>query len=197
MYNVSMLSVTRLSSERNDRILFSDLNFTIKPGHGLHVVGPNGAGKTTLLRIVSGLLPATEGTIQKQGDLLYIGHQPGLKAHLSPLENLKFMLALTNLQAKMSIEQALNQLGLKGLEHVPTHTLSAGQQRRVSLARLLLVPAKLWILDEPFTSLDRTGIKFIEQLLIEHLRQQGLLLLTSHQPLKVQGIFMHQLILDA
>ncbi len=185
--------VKNLSAERNHRLLFKDLSFTLRAGECLQILGENGAGKTTLLRTLSGLMPILEGSIHWKDDLIYIGHQNSVKAHLTPRENLKFMMALTGFCTSISIEQALETMDLQSLAHVPTHTLSAGQQRRLGLARLLFNSARLWILDEPLTALDQKGIQLIEQLLKTHLKQQGLLILTSHQPLKIDGFVLREL----
>jgi heme exporter protein A len=185
-----------LTAERNERCLFTDLNFTLNSGEILQVVGANGAGKTTLLRIISGLLPAVEGEVSWCGkriehcretyfsDLIYIGHQTGAKGGLTPRENLRFAGQLAGQALDMSaIDVALDTVGLRGMEDTETHMLSAGQQRRVSLARLALISARLWILDEPLAALDTSGVEIVERLISRHLGQQGMLLMTSHQPL--------------
>lgn len=186
------LRIEHLQCIRDDRILFDDLNFQLSVGQLLQIEGPNGCGKTSLLRILCGLTLATEGVVywnnqdiqavaaEYWATLAYIGHAPGIKADLTPLENLAMARALSANPTEMDLETALVQMGLYGFEDVPTRTLSAGQQRRVALARLLINQAQLWILDEPFTALDKAAIKMIENLLDNHARQGGMAILTSH-----------------
>lgn len=186
------LHVEQLQCIRDDRILFENLHFELSAGQLLQIEGPNGSGKTSLLRILCGLTLATEGTVYWNNQdiqeittdywaiLSYIGHAPGVKAELTPLENLAMARALSSDSNDMNLETALAQMGLYGFEDVPTRTLSAGQQRRVALARLLINNAQLWILDEPFTALDKSAIKMIENLLDTHAKQGGMAILTSH-----------------
>lgn len=190
-----LLQVVDLFCERDDRILFSRLNFSVYPGEILQVEGQNGSGKTTLLRILSGLSRHYEGNILWRGiavsaqadrfrrELLYFGHHAGVKAVLTAEENLAWYAAL---DADIDLQQipfALNAVGLKGFEDVPCHMLSAGQNRRVSLARLYLSRAPLWILDEPFTAIDKKGVASQEALLLEHAARGGTVLLTTHHEL--------------
>lgn len=194
-YNLTnYLTATNLQCIRDDRILFTNLNFTLAAGQLLQVEGRNGSGKTSLLRILCGLTLPTEGTVTWQeqdiqtirstyyANLLYIGHTSGIKAELTPLENLALAQAIGCYPSGVSLEEALAQVGLAGFEEVPTRALSAGQQRRVALARLLLNHAQLWILDEPFTALDKTAISLVENWLEQHAQQGGMAVLTSHHP---------------
>ncbi|OQW90589.1 MAG: heme ABC transporter ATP-binding protein CcmA [Beggiatoa sp. IS2] len=190
------LVVEHLQCIRDDRILFTDLNFSLVSGQLLQVEGPNGSGKTSLLRILCGLTLPTEGTVLWNGqnihtiqadywaNLAYIGHAPGIKAELTPLENLAMARAFAASPTTLSLPEALAQVGLYGFEEVPTRTLSAGQQRRVAMARLLINKAQLWILDEPFTALDKAAILMIENLLATHAQQGGMAVFTSHHLLK-------------
>ncbi|MFU8798196.1 MAG: cytochrome c biogenesis heme-transporting ATPase CcmA [Gammaproteobacteria bacterium] len=194
-----MLKVFDLTAERNERSLFSGLNFTLNPGEVLQVTGSNGAGKTTLLRMISGLLPLSSGKVAYEGNgLLYIGHALSLKGRLTPYENLQFSIKLAGCLSKLSlsVEEALRAVGLEGFETVETHTLSMGQQRRVNLARLLLIPANLWILDEPLAALDKQGIQLVESLILAHIAQAGMIVLTSHQLLSLENIVFKNLILN-
>ncbi len=191
-----LLEIKELQCIRDDRILFDHLNFTLNKGQILQIEGPNGSGKTSLLRMLCGLALPNEGIIYwKNKDiqeiksdywaiLAYIGHTSGLKADLTPLENLAIARALTLFPTTLTLEAALAQMGLCGFEDIPTRTLSAGQQRRVALARLLTNQTQLWILDEPFTALDKTAIRRTEELIITHAQQGGMVILTSHHTLQ-------------
>jgi len=186
------LVVEQLQCIRDDRLLFNNLNFTLSEGQLLQIEGRNGSGKTSLLRILCGLTLPTEGGVFWKGDnihtinsnywatLSYVGHAAGIKAELTPLENLAFARALGQAPTEIELDEALAHVGLYGFEDVATRTLSAGQQRRVALARLLINRCQLWILDEPFTALDRTAITLVEQLLETHTAQGGMAILTSH-----------------
>ena len=186
------LVVKHLQCIRDDRVLFDNLNFSLSPGQLLQIEGHNGSGKTSLLRILCGLTDPTSGTVywKKQdiqkintnywATLAYIGHLNGIKAELTPLENLAMARALATTPTSIDMNEALDKVGLYGFEDVPARTLSAGQQRRVALARLLVNEAQLWILDEPFTALDKSAISMVEELLDAHALQGGMAILTSH-----------------
>ncbi|OBT15856.1 heme ABC transporter ATP-binding protein CcmA [Vibrio sp. UCD-FRSSP16_10] len=191
-----MLQVTELSAIRDERILFDDLSFNMQAGDLVQVEGRNGTGKTTLLRIIAGLGDKESGEIKwKQQsifsdresfhqDLLFLGHQTGIKRDLSAYENLSFYLSFSDQSyTQDEVWQALTKVGLAGREDVPVATLSAGQQRRVALARLWLSKHPLWILDEPLTAIDKQGVKVLEQLFVQHTEQGGMVLLTTHQDL--------------
>lgn len=196
--SLPMLSARELYCERDDRLLFESLSFQLPAGQVLQVKGSNGSGKTTLLRILCGLndnyrgeidwfgRPVAEQRDSFYGSLLYLGHRVGVNMVLSPLENLRWA---CNLQAPTSDEriyQALEKLDLRGFEQSPCHNLSAGQKQRVSLARLLISPARLWILDEPFTTLDVYGVAALEELLAGHVSQGGSVVVTTHHALSVK-----------
>lgn len=186
-----------LFCERDDRILFDQLSFSVEPGEIVQIEGQNGSGKTTLLRIMAGLSRHFEGDIFWNGEsiyqqpsiyrsnLLYFGHQPGVKALLTPLENLSWYSAMHPSIEKNQVLSALKSVGLLGFEDVPCYTLSAGQQRRVALARLYLSQASLWILDEPFTAIDKKGVAEKESLIGQHAAKGGSVLLTTHHELAV------------
>lgn len=190
----SMLSVSDLSCVRGERRLFAGLCFDLGSGEWLHVQGENGTGKTTLLRALVGLSHPAEGEICWRGqpiralgedyrrDMLYLGHHGAVKEELTPLENLKLAAALDgrDLDERESMA-ALHRFGLKGREDLPVRFLSAGQKRRVLLARLVTRKAALWVLDEPFTALDVKAVDMLSALIAEHLQQGGLAILTSHQ----------------
>lgn len=189
-----MLEVSNLTAIRDDRVLFENLQFEIKPGELVQIEGRNGTGKTTLLRIVTGLGDREEGIIKWKGeeveksrdvfhqDLLFLGHQTGVKRELTALENLRFYQSIhNNSSSDKEIFAALAQVGLAGREDVPVAQLSAGQQRRVALARLWLSNQILWILDEPLTAIDKQGVKVLESLFVSHADNGGIVVLTTHQ----------------
>ncbi|CAE6897917.1 but its exact role is uncertain. Responsible for energy coupling to the transport system [Vibrio sp. B1REV9] len=189
-----MLEVSNLTAIRDERILFEKLQFEIKPGELVQIEGRNGTGKTTLLRIVTGLGDREEGIIKWKGeliekardvfhqDLLFLGHQTGVKRELTALENLRFYQSIhNNRSSDEEIFAALAQVGLAGREDVPVAQLSAGQQRRVALARLWLSNQILWILDEPLTAIDKQGVKVLESLFARHADNGGIVVLTTHQ----------------
>jgi heme exporter protein A len=181
-----LLEARELSLERGGRQLFSDLSFDVHPGHLLQIEGANGAGKTSLVRILAGLSRyGFRGRVTRHGALLYLGHQPGVKALLTPRENLAWHAGGEGDYADAEIEAALERVGLFGYEDLPSHALSAGQHRRVNLARLYLSDSPLWLLDEPFTAIDREGVRALEALLVQHVERGGAVVMTSHQPLQV------------
>lgn len=184
---------------RDHRVLFDHLDLTLEPGSVLHLEGANGAGKTSLLRVLCGLLPATAGEVLWRGhsirqrraeyhaELLYLGHSPGLKLDLTALENLRFLAALGDreIDGDPDAGRALAALGLTGFEDLPVRRLSAGQRRRVALARLWLSGRPLWLLDEPLTALDSAAGERLQARIRRHAETGGAVLLTSHQPLVV------------
>ena len=194
-----MLAATGLACFRGDRLLFRDLDLNVNAGQALQVRGPNGCGKTTLLRILCGLTSPEDGTIRWRGrvlrghdpdylrDLRYIGHNDGVKLVLSPRENLRIAMALDSGADEAALEAALERLDLTHFMDVPCRTLSAGQRRRVGLARLTLGGARLWLLDEPFTALDSSGTDTVRALVEAHLDGGGCAVLTSHQSVRIDA----------
>lgn len=194
---VPLLEAVALSCERDWRMLFEQLAFRLDAGDMLQISGPNGSGKTSLLRLIAGLRQPTAGDILLQGkalseqrcelarNLLWIGHAAGIKGLLTAEENLAWLCALHRPASREAIWQALEAVGLRGFEDVPCHTLSAGQQRRVALARLYLADTPpLWVLDEPFTALDKSGVAQLEAHLAGHCERGGVVVLTTHHSLQ-------------
>ncbi|GAB2703960.1 cytochrome c biogenesis heme-transporting ATPase CcmA [Aliiglaciecola aliphaticivorans] len=196
---MALLRGQNLGCVKQDRTLFEMVNFSIEPSQLLYVRGQNGAGKTSLLRILVGLSDPAAGyveykhqdihTVSEQyfQDLVYFGHKLGLSLNLNAIENLQFWCQLNQVNCtETELFELFAELGLVGLEDVPVSQLSAGQQRRVALARLWLkTDAKLWILDEPFTALDVQGIALLRNKMIQHLSEGGAIIITSHQTLDV------------
>jgi len=175
--------------------LFSDVGFTLSAGDVLQIQGTNGSGKTSLLRILTGMSQPETGEVlwdntniddnreSYHQNLLYIGHLNGLKAELSALENLQLSQQYLLQSNALSSQAALEAVGLSGYEHILAHQLSAGQKRRVALARLFLSSAPLWILDEPTTAIDVDGVNTFEKTIENHALNGGMVILTAHQPL--------------
>jgi heme exporter protein A len=192
-----VLAAADLYCERDERVLFSHLNFSIQPGEVLQIQGANGSGKTTLLRILCGLNADYSGDILWQGHnsrdvrenfcagLFYLGHSPAINKTLTPLQNLRWYCASQGFADDAAIHAALAALGLRGYADIPCYQMSAGQQRRVSLARTQLSRATLWILDEPFTALDRKGVAELEARIAAFAAAGGAVILTTHHPLQL------------
>lgn len=194
------LEFQQFTCERDGDALFAPLDFTVSSGEVVQVSGPNGAGKTTFLRSICGLFEDWRGSFKWNGQeissppydmrcqLLYFGHQPGVKQSLTARENLEWAFGVQGNPFPGSIEHALAQVGLAGYEDVLCHQLSAGQARRVALARLYVTQAAIWILDEPFTAIDKSGVANLETLVAQHASNGGLVLLTTHQPLNTAQV---------
>tara|TARA_R110000822_G_scaffold16670_5_gene56495 strand:- start:598 stop:1233 length:636 start_codon:yes stop_codon:yes gene_type:complete len=197
------ITLQQLACERDQRELFDGVSLRLEPGEVLQVAGPNGSGKTSLLRILAGLLPPAAGDIgygdqsifklagreRWRRDRLFIGHAPAVKGALSAKENLAWLCALSQPASAEAIWQALDKVGLRGFEDVLCQHLSAGQQRRVALARLYLEAHPVWILDEPFTAIDRSGVAALEAHLLAHAANGGTVILTTHHSLDhLQGL---------
>lgn len=195
-----LLELRQVSCERDERRLFEHLNLRAYAGDVIQIIGPNGSGKTTLLRALAGINPDYTGELLWMGrpvadtaweyaqDLLYLGHLPGIKKALSPAENLRWYAAIGGNESLSAISFALDAVGLYGYEDIPCYQLSAGQLRRVALARLYLSKARLWILDEPFTAIDKRGAAQLETVFSRHADQGGVILLTSHQDLALDSL---------
>lgn len=195
-----LLDVTQLHLWRGDRHLLKGLSFSVADGELLQLLWPNGTGKTSLLRCLAGFLYAEEGGIQWNGqsvkedraafhwDLAYLGHENALKDELSAMENLRFACALRARYGTRELQQALSEVGLAAIDpQLPVRSFSAGQKRRVALARLSLWRAKLWLLDEPVTNLDAAGQAVFEKLLATHLAAGGAAIIATHRQIDMPG----------
>jgi heme exporter protein A len=182
---------------RGDRHVLKGVSLTLRPHELLHISGPNGTGKTTLLRVASGLLRPEQGTVawlgksiasvrsEYQWALAYASHEPALKGDLTALENLRFMVGLKRRATAAELRASLDLTGVAGCADLPVRVLSAGQRRRVVMARVLAMRASLWLLDEPFTNLDTAGSELLATLLAKHVNDGGLALVVAHHELKV------------
>lgn len=185
-----LLAATGLRFSRNDEPVFGPLDLAVDTGEALLVQGENGAGKTTLLRVLAGLLRADRGEVrihgrpaspaERAGTIGYLGHLAGLKSDLSTLENLHYLGGLQGRRTGHAPVAALELVGLAGYEDALVRQLSAGQRKRLALARLWLAPSPLWLLDEPYANLDLEGIELVNRLIQAHLRDGGATLLTTH-----------------
>lgn len=195
-----MLNASNLSCVRGERSLFSGVDLAVDAGEWLHVRGANGSGKTSLLRLLAGLSQPADGEIRWGGkpvaedaqafraDLLYLGHHAAVKEELTGLENLQLASSLDGAELpRAEAVAALRRFGLQGREDLPVRFLSAGQKRRVLLARLLARKARLWILDEPFTALDTRAVQMLGALIGEHVGAGGMAVVTSHQAVPIEG----------
>ena len=196
----ALLQIQNLSCERDDRDLFNDFNFPFYAGDIVQIQGTNGSGKTTLLRILSGLFTSYQGSVLYKGEsifdceseyqsqLLFVGHKLPVKPSLNVLENLRFLIGIKQVVTDKSLFLALELVGLKGFEYALCQNLSAGQQRRVSLARLYICDASLWILDEIFTAIDLSGVSQIEALLQKKSSEGVTIILTTHHELSISDL---------
>ena len=201
---VNLLEASNLKLTRQERVLFEALSFTAAPGSLVVVEGANGAGKTSLLRILAGLTPAEEGDVRWRGreirgcrsafnaEFAYVGHGLGVKLNLTPEENLQVVGGLTA-GGNASVDHALDRLALSAHAAVRCAQLSAGQRRKVALARLLIRDARLWILDEPYTALDRATIETVDGMIRAHLAAGGVAVMTSHQTVGLDAANRHRI----
>ena len=179
------LIVENLACQRGGRTLFQGLSFALAGGEGLRIVGPNGAGKTSLLRLIAGLLAPAQGSVALEGAeegageaAHLVGHQDAVKGALTVEENLEFWRAV--LGGGAAVETALSVLGLTALAQFPARVLSAGQRRRLALARLLVAKRRLWLLDEPASGLDVDGQKTLSRMISEHISAGGIAVVAAH-----------------
>ncbi|MGO4700324.1 cytochrome c biogenesis heme-transporting ATPase CcmA [Dyella sp. 2RAB6] len=193
----TLLQAVGLAFYRQDEPVFGPLDFSVDAGEIALVEGDNGSGKTTLLRILAGLLHVEEGELRWRGeawqrdehlgDVVFLGHHLGLKGDLSARENLAVAIGLYGRRDGLAAADALREIGLAGYEDEPVRRLSAGQKKRAALVRLLLLPATLWLLDEPYANLDRAGIELVNGLLARHAARGGAALVTSHGAVSFLG----------
>lgn len=197
--------VDDLSERRGYRDLFRDLSFTVQPGSLLEITGPNGAGKSTLLHCLTGLRRPESGEIRWQGeptnrsikfqsDLRYVGHRVGVKASLTALENLELACAMSG-TTRFNAISALERFSIKHCAGLPCRQLSAGQRRRVALARLVASPGRLWVLDEPFSALDRDGQALVSDAIRQFCGEGGTVVMTTHHAVAMDDIPVRQLTL--
>lgn len=203
------LRVSHLTCERGYRELFNDLSFELSSGEILHIKGENGTGKTSLLRILAGLALPVCGEITFDGydcrkyrseyneQIAFMGHKLGIKLELTALENIRSYCELGNHCTDQQIMAVLQQVGLYGFEEMYCNQLSAGQKRRVALAQAILSKTRLWILDEPFTSLDVVGVEFFLKMIHQHVTKGGMVLLTTHQDVNLENCTIRYLQLPA
>jgi len=201
-----LLAARGLTFARNEQPVFGPLDFSVDAGEALLVQGDNGAGKTTLLRVLAGLLRADTGDVAIDGRaasrslrsraVSYMGHLPALKADLSALENLDFLCGLHGRRRGQLPGNAMAIVGLAGYEDALVRQLSAGQKKRLSLARLWLAPSPLWLLDEPYANLDLDGINLVNRMVQAHLRAGGAALLTTHGAYAAPPVRTRMLVLE-
>jgi heme exporter protein A len=189
---------------RGDRCLCRELSFTLDSGRVLQLAGANGSGKTSLMRVLAGLGRLDAGEVRWNAkplpkaldfhsELAYLGHLNGLKAHLTTIENMFFYQSIIEYSSEITAHEILRRLGLTGVADRPCGLLSMGQRRRAALGRLLLTRAKLWLLDEPLSGLDAEGVARVGELLRTHAEGGGLAVITTHQPLPLEGLPVQRL----
>ena len=191
-----MLSISNLSFERYFERVFEPVSFTLSAGSLLLITGSNGCGKTTLLRLLAGLLEPSEGKIRCEQQPLYAGHNPAIKDDLSVEENIlfwmKFMGTRKSELGPKLCEQVIEEIGLTPVALQEGRTLSAGQRKRCSLARLLFCDEALWLLDEPYSNLDPQGIGMLDSILKTHLQSGGACIMTTHGSLRPEGFELQE-----
>ena len=203
MGSACLIRTENLCFERDEIKVIDRVNLELNSGDLLQVEGCNGSGKTTLLRLLTTAIKPTSGRIFYQGkklsdcryeycsNIIFIGHQIALKERLTPVENLNWLSPIGLSQD--SINRALDLVGLRDFETAPSWSLSAGQKRRVALARLIVSNAKIWFLDEPFTAIDTQGIGLMRQLIDDHVSKGGAVVFSTHQSVDMENVRRYSL----
>jgi heme exporter protein A len=185
-----MLSIHDISLERYFEPVFHPVSFTLPAGRIMLITGANGSGKTTLIRILAGVLRPSQGSIDyDRPEKIYVGHNLAVKDDLTVTENIDFMRSFFGRQG-LTTDQIIDRVGLRRVAEQTARTLSAGQRKRCALARLLMSDARLWLLDEPYSNLDKDGIGMLDAMLHEHLENGGACALTTHGSLRPAGFDM-------
>jgi heme exporter protein A len=191
------LGVDKVHIWRGEQHVLKGVSMQAAPGDLVHVSGPNGTGKTTLMRVLTGLLHPEQGRVtwcakaidrsrtEYQSALAYLSHEPALKGDLTALENLNFSVGLKRSVSADELNDCLSRAGVAQCANLPARVLSAGQRRRVAMARVLAMRASLWLLDEPFTNLDARGAELLSELLLAHVRGSGIAVVVAHHDLQV------------
>lgn len=182
-----MLNARKLSLERYFEPVFEPVSLDVGAGDLLLVTGANGSGKTTLIRMLAGVLGPSDGTLEVTASLAYVGHTLAVKSDLTVHENLEFMQTFLG-RTDVDLETTIARLGLPGQRDQQARTLSAGQRKRCALGRLLLSPAKLWLLDEPYSNLDHEGMTMVDRLLEKHIGNGGACIMSTHGSLRPEAL---------
>ncbi|HSH26625.1 MAG TPA: heme ABC exporter ATP-binding protein CcmA [Wenzhouxiangella sp.] len=177
----TLIKTRQATFSRAGEPVFEPVDLAVGGGQALVVRGANGAGKTTLLRLLAGILRPSAGQVQRHAPVAFLGHLAAFKGELSCRENLDFRRRFTAADSGLSNSRALARVGLAGMGLHPARTLSAGQKRRLGLAGLLVAPAAVWLLDEPYASLDDDGCCLVDALLSDQLGRDGSVILSTHQ----------------
>ena len=190
----------KLTCIRGERVIFTNLNFSINEGEVLYLKGPNGSGKSTLLRLMAGLLPPTSGALTWNNKYIndderlfrslihYVGHQDAIKTGLTVEENLHFWAEMNSYMKEAgTVQKALKEFSLDNLSTLPARFLSAGQRKRLNLARLSATSAPLWLLDEPSNSLDSDSVKILSRAISEHQQKGGMVAIATHEKLDINS----------
>lgn len=202
-----LLEARNITIWRGDNLLMEEIQIHVHSGSITQIQGTNGSGKTTLLRALIGLAEFDEGEIlwrdqpflkvrdSLYAELLYLGHKSGISAGLTPLENLKALCPELGANCRSEVESVLEELAIADRIDLPSAALSAGQKRRIALARLRLQVARLWVLDEPLTSLDTDGYEWVRREIQQHVSRGGAVIFTTHQALSFGDLPVHSIVL--
>ena len=188
--NNHILNLKGISVEKNDVCILEDINLEIKQGDFLNIYGSNGAGKTTLLKLLSGLTEPTAGEIKFNNDdfmdkVFILGHKNGIKLNLTVLENLQF---ISNNQDIKKIKSIIEKYELTSKMNILTKYLSHGQQKRVALMKAMINDYDIWLLDEPYSGLDQAGEEILDEILINHIKNSGAVVITNHKEIKKEKV---------